>query len=150
MRVVVQRVARAMVHVDGMAKATIGNGLLVLLGIEQGDGPEDLEWVCGKLVRLRVFPNSDGAMDLDITQARGELLLVSQFTLHASTRKGNRPGFFRAAGPDEAMPIYLRTRERLTQLLHRPVASGEFGAHMLVESINDGPVTIIIDSKLRE
>ena len=150
MRVVVQRVDKAAVHIGGMLKASIGEGLLVLLGIEQGDGPEDLEWICGKLMRLRVFPDEAGVMNLDITQSGGDMLLVSQFTLHASTRKGNRPSYIRAARPEEAIPIYLRAKQHLAELLGKPIQSGEFGAEMQVELINNGPVTIVIDSRLKE
>ena len=150
MRAVVQRVGEAAVHIDGALRASIGGGLLVLLGIETGDTEDELEWLCGKLVRLRIFPNAERVMDLDVVQAGGEVLLVSQFTLHASTRKGNRPSYIRAASPEEATPLYLRAKQRLTELLGRPVQSGEFGADMQVELINDGPVTLVIDSRLRE
>ena len=150
MRAVVQRVSEAAVHIDGALRASIGGGLLVLLGIETGDTEDELEWLCGKLVRLRIFPNAEGVMDRDVLQAGGEVLLVSQFTLHASTRKGNRPSYIRAASPEEATPLYLRAKQRLTELLGRPVQSGEFGADMQVELINDGPVTLVIDSRLRE
>ncbi|MCB9169584.1 MAG: D-tyrosyl-tRNA(Tyr) deacylase [Flavobacteriales bacterium] len=150
MRAVVQRVAKAQVHVNGMLKASIGPGLLVLLGIESGDTQEDLEWLCGKIVRMRIFPGANGVMDLDVTQAMGEICLVSQFTLHASTRKGNRPSYMRAARPEEAVPLYLRAKQRLGEELGRPVQTGEFGAMMQVELVNDGPVTIVIDSKMRE
>ncbi len=150
MRAVVQRVSEAAVDVLGARRAHIGNGFLVLLGIEVGDSEEDLEWLCGKIIRLRVFPDHAGVMNLDIAQVHGELLLVSQFTLHASTLKGNRPSYLRAARPEEATPLYLRAKQRLGELLGRPVRSGEFGADMQVHLINDGPVTIVIDSKLRE
>lgn len=147
---VVQRVSEAAVHIDGAEHAHVGRGLLVLLGIEVGDTEADLEWLCGKLVRMRIFPDADGVMNLDITQVHGDVLLVSQFTLHASTAKGNRPSYIRAARPEEAIPLYLRAKQRLAELLGRPVATGEFGAHMQVHLVNDGPVTIVIDSKLRE
>ena len=147
---VVQRVSEAAVHIDGAEHAHIGRGLLVLLGIEVGDAEADLEWLSGKLVRMRIFPDADGVMNLDITQAHGDVLLVSQFTLHASTAKGNRPSYIRAARPEEAIPLYLRAKQRLAELLGRPVATGEFGANMQVHLVNDGPVTIVIDSKLRE
>lgn len=150
MRAVIQRVSEAAVDIGGDRHAHIHNGLLVLLGVEIGDTEEDLEWLCGKIVRLRIFPDQDGVMNLDVQQVRGELLVVSQFTLHASTAKGNRPSYLRAARPEEAMPLYLRAKQRLGELLGRPVRSGEFGADMQVQLINDGPVTIIIDSKLRE
>lgn len=150
MRAVVQRVSEASVEIGGERRAHIGTGILVLLGIEAGDTEEDLEWLCGKVVRLRIFPDDDGVMNVDIGQAHGELLLVSQFTLHASTVKGNRPSYLRAAGPEEAVPLYLRAKQRLTELLGRPVRTGEFGADMQVALVNNGPVTLVIDSKLRE
>jgi D-tyrosyl-tRNA(Tyr) deacylase len=150
MRAVIQRVSKAAVHIGGNEQALIGRGLLVLLGIEVGDTEADLEWLCGKLVRMRIFPDMEGVMNLDITQVNGELLLVSQFTLQASTAKGNRPSFIRAARPDEAIPLYLRTKQRLVELLGKPIGTGEFGADMQVQLVNDGPVTIVIDSKLRE
>ncbi|MEO8590661.1 MAG: D-aminoacyl-tRNA deacylase [Flavobacteriales bacterium] len=150
MRAVVQRVSEATVHIAGAEHARIGAGQLVLLGIEVGDTEADLEWLCGKLVRLRIFPDADGVMNLDITQMHGELLLVSQFTLHAGTAKGNRPSYIRAARPEEATPLYLRAKQRLGELLGRPVRTGEFGADMQVRLINDGPVTIVIDSRLKE
>ncbi|HPJ53495.1 MAG TPA: D-aminoacyl-tRNA deacylase [Flavobacteriales bacterium] len=150
MRAVVQRVSEAAVHIDGALRASIGQGMLVLLGIETGDTEEELEWLCGKLVRLRIFPNDERVMDLDVMQAGGDVLLVSQFTLHASTRKGNRPSYIRAARPEEAIPLYLRAKQRLAELLGRPVQSGEFGADMQVELVNTGPVTLVIDSRLKE
>lgn len=150
MRAVLQRVSDAAVHIGGNEQARIGRGLLVLLGIEVGDTEADLEWLCGKLVRMRIFPDMEGVMNLDITQVNGELLLVSQFTLQASTAKGNRPSYIRAARPDEAIPLYLRTKQRLVELLGKPIGTGEFGADMQVQLVNDGPVTIVIDSKLRE
>ncbi|MFN3874337.1 MAG: D-aminoacyl-tRNA deacylase [Flavobacteriales bacterium] len=150
MRAVIQRVSGAAVRIQGREHARIGPGLLVLLGIEAGDSGGDLEWLCGKIARMRIFPDEEGLMNRDITQAHGELLLVSQFTLHASTVKGNRPSFIRAARPEEAMPIYLRAKQRLAELLGKPVKCGEFGAMMQVELVNDGPVTILVDSRLRE
>ena len=150
MRAVVQRVSEAAVHIDGALRASIGQGILVLLGIETGDTEEELEWLCGKLVRLRIFPNDERVMDLDVMQAGGDVLLVSQFTLHASTRKGNRPSYIRAARPEEAIPLYLRAKQRLAELLGRPVQSGDFGADMQVELVNAGPVTLVIDSRLKE
>ena len=150
MRAVVQRVSEAAVHIDGALRASIGQGMLVLLGIETEDTEEELEWLCGKLVRLRIFPNDERVMDLDVMQAGGDVLLVSQFTLHASTRKGNRPSYIRAARPEEAIPLYLRAKQRLTELLGRPVQTGEFGADMQVELVNAGPVTLVIDSRLKE
>lgn len=136
--------------IEGAVHGHIAKGFLVLLGIETGDTEADLEWLCGKIIRLRVFPDTEGVMNWDITHVQGEVLLVSQFTLHASTAKGNRPSYIRAARPEEAMPLYLRMKQRLSELLGRPVRTGEFGADMQVSLVNDGPVTIIIDSKQRE
>ena len=150
MRAVIQRVGEAAVDIDGMRRAHIGPGLLVLLGIEIGDTEADLEWICGKIIRMRIFSDQEGVMNWDILQVHGELLLVSQFTLHASTAKGNRPSYMRAAQVEEATPLYLRAKQRLSELLGRPVRSGEFGADMQVWSINNGPVTIVVDTKLRE
>ncbi len=150
MRAVVQRVIHASVQIDDAVHARINKGLLVLLGVEVGDTSEDMEWLCGKIARLRIFNDPEGVMNLDITQVHGELLLVSQFTLHASTVKGNRPSYIRAARPEVAVPLYLRAKQLLTEGIGRPVRTGEFGADMQVELVNDGPVTIIIDSKLRE
>jgi D-aminoacyl-tRNA deacylase len=150
MRAVVQRVSEAAVHIGGTEHARIGRGFLVLLGVEVGDTIADAEWLCGKIARLRVFPDAAGLMNLDLAQVQGELLLVSQFTLHASTVKGNRPGHTRAARPEEAIPLYLQAKEMLGALVGSPVRTGEFGADMQVHLVNEGPVTIIIDSKLRE
>lgn len=150
MRAVVQRVSEAAVRIGGDQHARIGRGLLVLLGIEVGDTDADLEWLCGKLVRMRIFPDVEGVMNLDITQVNGDLLLVSQFTLHASTAKGNRPSYIRAARPEEAIPLYLRTKQCLVELLGKPIGTGEFGADMQVQLVNDGPVTIVIDSRDRQ
>lgn len=150
MRAVVQRVEKASVHIGGREHSQIHVGLLVLLGIEVGDTEADLEWLCGKIVRMRIFPDADGVMNLDIMQAHGELLVVSQFTLHASTTKGNRPSYIRAARPEEAVPLYLRAGQRLTELIGGTVKSGEFGADMQVHLVNDGPVTIVIDSRTKE
>lgn len=150
MRAVVQRVGEAAVQIAGKPHSEIGKGLLILLGVETGDGEEDLEWLCGKIARLRIFPDEAGVMNRDIVQAAGELLLVSQFTLQASTAKGNRPSYLRAARTEEAVPLYMKAVQRLSELIGGPVRTGEFGADMQVHLVNDGPVTIIIDSKLRE
>lgn len=150
MRAVIQRVSEAAVRIGESEHGRIGPGLLVLLGIEAGDSDADLEWLCGKIVRMRIFADLDGVMNLDLVQVHGELLLVSQFTLHASTSKGNRPSYIRAARPEEAVPLYLRAKQRLSELLGRTVKTGEFGADMQVALINDGPVTIIIDSRQKE
>lgn len=150
MRAVVQRVSEAAVHIGGNERARIGTGMLVLLGIEVGDTEADLEWLCGKLVRMRIFPDAEGVMNLDMIQVHGDLLLVSQFTLHASTAKGNRPSYIRAARPGEAIPLYLRAAQRLVELLGKPIGTGEFGADMQVRLVNNGPVTIILDSRDKE
>lgn len=150
MRAVIQRVGEASVHIGGAEHARIHHGLLVLVGVAVGDTLEDVEWLCGKIARLRIFPDGEGNMGRDINEVHGELLLVSQFTLHALTAKGNRPGFTRAARPEEAMPMYLRAKQLLNTLLGGRVRTGEFGADMQVRLVNDGPVTIIIDSKARE
>ncbi|MBZ0206766.1 MAG: D-tyrosyl-tRNA(Tyr) deacylase [Flavobacteriales bacterium] len=150
MRAVVQRVSQASVHIGGNETARIGKGLLVLLGIETGDAPEELEWTCGKVARMRLFPDAEGVMNLDINEAKGEVLLVSQFTLQASTRKGNRPSYIRAARPEEAIPLYLRAKQLFSVMIQGRVKTGEFGEDMQVALVNDGPVTIVIDSRLKE
>lgn len=150
MRAVVQRVSRAEVVIDGQPKASIGRGLLVLLGVEEDDGSEDIEWLAGKIARLRIFSDVDGQMNLSITDVAGEAIVVSQFTLFASTKKGNRPSWMRAARPEIATPLYEQFVAALSQLLGRPVQTGEFGADMKVGLINDGPVTVIIDTKAKE
>ena len=150
MRVVVQRVLSAEVAANGVPTSSIGRGLLVLLGVEVGDGAEDIDWLCRKVLQLRVFDDESGVMNLDVLQAGGEILVVSQFTLHASTRKGNRPSYVRAAAPAEAIPLYGLFVQRLSEGLGKAVGTGVFGADMKVGLVNDGPVTIIIDSRLRE
>ena len=150
MRVLLQRVGEASVTIGGVERGRIGRGLLLLLGIEHGDGPEDIEWLSRKIVLMRIFDDDRGRMNLSLTDIGGELLLVSQFTLHAGTRKGNRPGFTRAAPPEVSRPLYQRFLRQLEELTARPVARGEFGADMKVHLINDGPVTILIDSRNRE
>ena len=150
MRAVIQRVSEAAVHIAGNETARIGKGYLVLLGIEVGDTPEALEWTCGKVARMRLFPDDEGVMNLDINEAKGEVLLVSQFTLQASTRKGNRPSYIRAARPEEATPLYLRAKQLFSMLVYGRVKTGEFGSDMQVSLVNDGPVTIVIDSRLKE
>lgn len=150
MRAVIQRVSEAAVHIAGNETARIGKGYLVLLGIEVGDTPEELEWTCGKVARMRLFPDDEGVMNLDINEAKGEVLLVSQFTLQASTRKGNRPSYIRAARPEEATPLYLRAKQLFSMLVYGRVKTGEFGSDMQVSLVNDGPVTIVIYSRLKE
>ena len=150
MRIVAQRVSRASVTIDGKVKVAIGLGMMILLGIEEADHGEDVEWLCGKLTKLRIFDDGNDAMNLDINQVGGSFLVVSQFTLHALTKKGNRPSFIRAARPEQAIPLYELFVKRLHEVSGREVLTGEFGAMMEVELINDGPVTIIMDSKNKE
>jgi D-tyrosyl-tRNA(Tyr) deacylase len=150
MRVIIQRVSEAQVTVNGEAIAAIGKGLLVLLGIEDADNEEDVDWLCGKIARLRIFADQDDLMNLDVVQSGGELLVVSQFTLHAGTKKGNRPSFIKAARPEKAIPLYEKFVERLSQITSKKVQTGAFGAMMQVSLVNDGPVTIFIDSKNKE
>ena len=150
MRAVVQRVSHARVTIKGSVSGAIGKGLLVLVAIEQNDGPEDIEWLSGKLSRMRIFEDDQGLMNRSLQDDGGEVLLVSQFTLFASTKKGNRPSFSRSAGPEIAEPIYEKFIRQLEADLGRPIQTGRFGADMLVELTNCGPVTIIIDSKNRE
>jgi D-tyrosyl-tRNA(Tyr) deacylase len=150
MRVVIQRVSQAEVKISGAIKGAIQGGLLILLAIEDTDTAQDIEWVSGKVVRLRIFNDTDGVMNLSVVETGGEILLISQFTLFASTRKGNRPSFIRSARPEVAVPLYKQFIRRLTEDLGRNIQTGEFGADMKVSLINDGPVTIIIDSKKRE
>ncbi len=150
MRSVIQRVSRASVMIDGKIKSSIEKGLLVLVGIEEADGPEDIEWLCGKISRLRIFSDENGAMNLSVAEIDGDILVVSQFTLHASTKKGNRPSFIHAALPALAVPLYNSFVMELETLTGKKVATGEFGADMKVELLNDGPVTIFIDSKNKE
>ncbi len=150
MRAVVQRVSGATVSIAGQVRAGIGRGLLVLLAIAEDDTTADGEWLAGKIVRLRIFPDAAGLMNCSVSEMEGEILLISQFTLFASTRKGNRPSFIRSARPEVAIPLYEQFQARLAQQLGKAVATGEFGAEMQVNLTNDGPVTIIIDSKQRE
>jgi D-tyrosyl-tRNA(Tyr) deacylase len=150
MRAVIQRVTEARVSIGGVVQGAIQNGLAVLLAVEAADIAEDIEWLSGKIVRLRVFDDENGVMNRSVREAHGGILLVSQFTLFASTKKGNRPSYSRAARPEIAVPLYERFMARLAQDFGKPIATGEFGAQMLVSLTNDGPVTIIIDSKARE
>lgn len=150
MRIVAQRVSRASVTIEGKVKSAIGSGMMILLGIEEADNEEDVEWLCAKLSKLRIFSDENDAMNLDINQIGGSFLVVSQFTLHAMTKKGNRPSFIRAARPEQAIPLYERFVKRLHEVSGREVLTGEFGAMMDVELINDGPVTIIMDTKNKE
>jgi len=150
MRAVVQRVSEARVAIDGQITTSIGNGLVVLLAVEDLDNSEDVEWLSGKIVRLRVFGDEDGLMNRSVQEVQGDIIVVSQFTLFASTKKGNRPSFVRSSRPEVAIPLYEQFIDRLSLDLGRPVQSGRFGADMMVTLTNAGPVTIIIDSKLRE
>ncbi|MBM3878272.1 MAG: D-tyrosyl-tRNA(Tyr) deacylase [Verrucomicrobia bacterium] len=150
MRAVVQRVAQASVTIAGQVRARIGLGLLVLAGIEEADNAEDVAWLCGKLVRLRIFNDPAGLMNLSVQDVGGEVLVVSQFTLFASTKKGNRPSYSRAAKPQTAIPLYEAFVRQLAAELGRPIQTGEFGADMKVALLNDGPVTLAIDTRNRE
>src|SRR2546422_3534713 len=147
MRAVLQRVSSASVTISGRTRAAIGHGLLLLLGIEESDTAEDIAWLSGKIVRLRIFDDEEGVMNRSVQEIQGEILLVSQFTLFASTKKGNRPSYSRSARPELAIPLYKKLIAKLEQDLGKPIHTGEFGAQMLVTLSNDGPVTIIIDSK---
>jgi D-tyrosyl-tRNA(Tyr) deacylase len=150
MRAVIQRVSRASVTVDGICKAAIKGGLLVFVGIGDADGKEDIEWLSSKIVNLRIFNDTEGVMNLSVKDTGGDILLVSQFTLHAATKKGNRPSYIRASKPDIAIPLYEQMVGRLETDLGKPIGTGEFGADMKVELLNDGPVTILFDTKMRE
>jgi len=150
MRAVIQRVTEATVTIDGIVKGAIKHGLLVLVAVENSDARDDLEWLSGKIVRLRVFADEHGVMNRSVQEAGGGILLISQFTLFASTQKGNRPSYSRSARPEIAIPLWQAFVQRLGEDLGQPVQTGEFGADMKVGLVNDGPVTIIIDSRLRE
>lgn len=150
MRVVIQRVSKASVTIDNKITSKIGNGLLILLGIENEDSNEDIDWLCSKIARLRIFNDDNGVMNLSVADSVGEILVVSQFTLHASTKKGNRPSYIKAAKPDFAVPMYEKFVKQLESETRQKIQTGEFGAMMDVELVNDGPVTIIVDSKYRE
>ena len=150
MRVVIQRVSEASVHVDGAATGSIRLGLLILLGIEHEDSEVDSKWLCSKIARLRVFNDAEGLMNRSLQDVDGEALVVSQFTLHASTKKGNRPSYIKAAKPEVAIPLYETFVKQLEQELGKAVQTGIFGADMKVQLVNDGPVTISIDSKNKE
>src|SRR5438270_11971452 len=150
MRAVIQRVSSASVVVSGKSAASIQRGLLILLGIEEADTAEDIEWLSGKIVRLRVFNDEAGVMNRSIQEISGELLVVSQFTLFASTKQGNRPSYIRAARPEIAIPLYQQFLQKLAAEFGKAIKTGEFGAGMQVSLVNDGPVTILIDSRNRE
>lgn len=147
MRAVIQRVSEASVTIEGVKKTKIAQGLLILLGIEDEDNSEDIAWLCKKIVNLRIFNDSDNVMNESLQQVDGDAIVVSQFTLHASTRKGNRPSYIKAAKPDKAIPLYKEFVSQLEKELGKNIGTGEFGADMKVALVNDGPVTIIIDTK---
>ncbi|MFT4686700.1 MAG: D-tyrosyl-tRNA(Tyr) deacylase [Bdellovibrionota bacterium] len=150
MRALIQRVTSASVTINGQTSGQIDPGLLILLGIEDADTTEDINWLCGKVSRLRIFSDEDGLMNRSVTDVNGGLLVVSQFTLYGSTKKGNRPSFIRSAKPLVAIPLYEQFVKTLGEVAGRPVETGEFGADMQVALVNDGPVTIWIDSRARE
>jgi D-tyrosyl-tRNA(Tyr) deacylase len=147
MIVVIQRVSEASVKIDGAIKAEIGTGLMILLGIEEADDEEDIAWLAKKIVNLRIFPDENEVMNRSLLEIDGQILLISQFTLHASTKKGNRPSYIKAAKPDISIPLYQKMIAALESELGKPIGTGEFGADMKVALVNDGPVTIVIDSK---
>ncbi|MBK7182101.1 MAG: D-tyrosyl-tRNA(Tyr) deacylase [Bacteroidetes bacterium] len=150
MKAVIQRVSNASVAINGQIKSSINGGLLILLGIEDADTNEDIEWLSAKIINLRIFADEQDIMNLSIKDCNGDIILVSQFTLHASTKKGNRPSYIKAAKPNIAIPLYEKMIQQLQIDLGKPIQTGEFGADMKVELLNDGPVTIIIDTKNRE
>ena len=150
MKVVIQRVSKASVIIEGNIVASIGNGLLILLGIVEDDTQEDIKWLSNKIINLRIFGDDNEVMNLSLTDVHGDVIVVSQFTLHASTKKGNRPSYIKAAKPETAIPLYETFIKKLESDLEKKVQTGQFGADMKVDLINDGPVTIIIDSKNRE
>ncbi len=150
MRIVIQRVSRASVTVENQIIGNIGQGLLVLLGVESEDNQEDIDWLSQKLINLRVFNDRNGVMNLSVKDIDGNIMIVSQFTLHASTKKGNRPSYIKAARPEIATHLYKKFIEKVEFDLGKKVTTGVFGAHMLLDFVNDGPVTILIDSKLKE
>ena len=150
MRLVIQRVTHASVTIEGVLKSKIGNGLLILVGIEDADTDADINWLAQKVVNLRIFDDENGVMNRSVADVNGEILIVSQFTLHAMTAKGNRPSYIRASKPDFAIPMYEKFCTKVSELLGKEVGTGQFGADMKVELLNDGPVTILIDSQKRE
>lgn len=149
MKIVIQRVTEASVVINNSEVAAIEKGLVILLGIEHDDSQEDIKWLCNKITNLRIFPDENDVMNTSLKAANGDVILVSQFTLHASTKKGNRPSYIKAAKPDVAIPMYNDFIKTLQEHLGKPIQTGEFGADMKVQLVNDGPVTIIIDSKHR-
>lgn len=150
MRIVLQRVSEASVTIDGKVNAAIQKGLLILLGVEQADEPADILWLVNKVLQLRIFSDSAGKMNLSIQDIQGDIIVVSQFTLHANVKKGTRPSYIKAARPEKAIPLYEQFVQELTTGLGRPIGTGIFGADMKIKLLNDGPVTIILDSKQKE
>ena len=151
MRIVIQRVTEASVTIEEKIKSSIAKGMVVLLGIEEGDTTEDIEWLCGKIIRLRIFDDENGVMNnLSVAETGGDILLISQFTLHASTKKGNRPSYIKAAKPEIAIPLYEKFISQMEKELNKKIFTGTFGAMMKVSLVNDGPVTIMIDTKNKE
>lgn len=150
MRTVIQRVSRASVTINGICKSAIEKGMLVLIGIEDTDDKDDIDWLCKKIVNLRIFDDENGVMNRSVIDQKGDILVISQFTLHASTKKGNRPSYIKAAKPEISIPLYQLFCEELSQSLGKKIGTGEFGADMKVELLNDGPVTICIDTKNKE
>ena len=150
MRLVIQRVTHASVTIEGALKSKIGSGLMILVGIEDADSDADINWLAQKVVNLRIFDDENGVMNRSVVDIEGEILIVSQFTLHAMTAKGNRPSYIRASKPDFAIPMYEKFCAKVSELLGKEIGTGEFGADMKVELLNDGPVTILIDSQRRE
>jgi D-tyrosyl-tRNA(Tyr) deacylase len=149
-RIVIQRVTHASVTIKNQIKSKIGKGLLIFVGIEDSDNETDIHWLCKKIVQLRIFDDVNGVMNLSVQDVEGSILAISQFTLHAKTRKGNRPSYIRSARPDVAIPLYNSFINNLSELMGKETLTGEFGSMMKIESVNDGPVTIIIDSKEKE
>lgn len=150
MRAVIQRVSKASVKIEDRLNAEIGDGMLILLGIEESDNNDDISWLCNKIVQLRIFNDNNNVMNLSVKETGGDIILVSQFTLHAKTKKGNRPSYIKAAHPDIAIPLYNKFIETLEKLMSKKIGTGEFGAMMDISLVNSGPVTIIIDTKSRE
>jgi len=150
MRVVIQRAARASVTIDNNETRSIGKGLVVLLGIEEADGDDDIDWLVNKIINLRLFDDDDGVMNLSLKDIGGEIMVVSQFTLHARTKKGNRPSYIDAARPEFSIPMYEKFNQRLSDQLGKTVVTGEFGAMMAVDLVNDGPITIVMDTKNKQ
>jgi len=150
MRAIIQRVSQANISIDQKIHSEIQKGLFILLGIEEADGQDDIDFLCKKVAQIRLFNDAEGVMNLSLQEVEGSLMVVSQFTLYASTKKGNRPSYIRAARPEKAIPLYEAFVQRLQELTQKPVATGVFGADMQVSLCNDGPVTILIDSKMRD